>query len=113
MEKLLLFIFATSGLSWIVVRGKLFKSFREWLTTCYINSMKRMEAGKLFAKVWYKILWFFNECLNCDLCFGVWSGAINYVLIYKKIDIEILAYGFAGSVISMLIVSLNKFLSRG
>ncbi len=112
MEKLILFMFATSGLSWIIVKSKLFKSQREFITSMYLSSIKGVESGGIFAKIKYKLLWSLNEITNCEACMGFWSGAINSILIYRQINELTFVYGFAGSIINLLIISLNKFLNK-
>lgn len=108
MEKLILFCFATAGLSWIVVKSKLFKSFREWVTFLYVSSIKGVESGKIIANIKYKIFWFLNEVINCEGCIGFWSGILNSILIYNQISVSTISYGFAGSIVSLLLISLVR-----
>jgi|GEM_PF-1451850 hypothetical protein len=90
MASLLLFVFATIGLTNILVHGrildviKLFnKSIREWL-----NSVK-----------------FISEILACYECTGWWSGLFNGCLAilymyFQQPWLLILPYAFAGSLLS-------------
>ncbi len=96
MKELILFILATSGFTWTITLSKLFKPMREFFTS--------------HKKIWG--IGFLNNVTNCAGCMGFWSGMINYMLIYRKLDIEIIAYGFAGTIISLLIIALYKFLSK-
>jgi hypothetical protein len=103
MEKLLIFILCTSSISWIVVKSKLFRSFREYITS------QRIYAEKYYPK-WFAAIWqYFDDLFSCVGCFGVYSGLISAFLLYRTFSIEMIAYSLSGAVISLLIMKLvNK-----
>lgn len=77
MASLVLFIFASIGLTFIIVEGKILDEPRKWLKT------------KLSPKVYYLF-----ECYQCS---GVWCGGFcGYILLGHSWQI-ILASAFAGS----------------
>lgn len=92
MEQLLLFLLATSGLTIILTRSKIFKPVREYI------SMKK-----------WTIL---ESIFGCPLCMGVYVSAIVYIIQFQKIDILIISNIFAGSIVSQVISSLVQFLDR-
>lgn len=94
---LLLFIFATAGLTWILVLSSSFRPFREYITRK--NKSKKNVINS-----------FLDGILNCEGCFGVWAGGVVYILQYYKI--EIVLYCFAGSFCSLFLISLLKAVSR-
>jgi hypothetical protein len=96
MKDLILFILATSGLTWTITLSKLFKPIREFFT----SNKKIFGVG------------FLNNITNCGGCFGFWSGMANCMLVYGKLDIKIICYGFAGTIISLLVIALYKFLCK-
>lgn len=114
MEKLILFTFATAGLSWILVKSKLFKPLREWLTMSYQKQIDVVSKGGFLGVKGIKlyVLYFFNGIFNCEGCMGFWTGMVNYWLIAKSVDLGILVYGFAGSIVSLLIIALFNYLSK-
>ncbi len=99
MDRIILFMFATSGLSWILTKAKIFKPFREWLTirTDLVVSVKWRYAF---------IFSFFDKLFNCEGCIGFWIGIMNYFLIYKKIDFDIFCFACAGTMSSLLIIAI-------
>jgi len=114
MKELILFIFATAGLSWILVKSKLFKPLREYLTLSY-QQQKEVVSTKgisVYQGIKLYVFYFFDSIFNCEGCMGFWVGIINCWLITKNIDLGILAYGFAGSIISLLIIALFNYLNR-
>lgn len=115
MEKLILFILATSGLSWILCKSKLFKPLRESLTEIYqaqIESAANEGLG-LVGGIKLYTCYFFDSIFNCEGCMGFWVGIVNYYLIYKNIDLVVLVYGFTGSIVSLIIIALfNKLIRK-
>lgn len=95
MEELIIFILSTAGLSWIVVKSKIFKSLREKISSIRINSPNF-------------VLNYLDQVLNCSGCFGVWSGIISYMLVYQVVTIEAAAFACSGSIISMMSDKLLK-----
>lgn len=114
MKELILFILATSGLSWILVKSKLFKPLREYLSTMHQKQINLIpvDGNGLFKNIKLYVLYFFNSIFNCEGCMGFWVGMVNYWLITKNIDLVILVYGFAGSIVSLLIIALFNYLNR-
>ncbi len=114
MEKLILFAFAAAGLSWILVKSKLFKPLREWLTLSYQKQIDVVSKGGILGIKGIKlyVLYFFNGIFNCEGCMGFWSACMSYLLIYKELDLIIFAFGFAGSIISLLIIALFNYFSK-
>jgi hypothetical protein len=112
MERLIIFILATSGLSWILVKSKLFRPYREYITLQYRESAKEIGSFNLFSYLRYRVLQIFNEVFNCIGCIGFHSGVLNYLLLYSVCDYNILCFGFMGSMVSLLVVSLYEFLNK-
>jgi Protein of unknown function (DUF1360) len=112
MEKVILFILATSGLSWILCKSKLFKAMREYFS----EVAESIEVEKSFNKKIFPgketLIWTITSLFSCVGCFGFWTAQFNYVLIFKQVDIEMIAFGFIGSITSLLIVSYISFLER-
>jgi len=102
MERLLIFILCTTSLSWIVVKSKLFRPYREYLTT------KRIEASKNSYAFVHSIWEYFDDLFSCVGCFGVYSGFISYYLLYRVFAIEMIAYSLSGAIISLLIMKVFK-----
>ena len=102
MIELLILLLSSAGLTWGVVTSKLFKRLREYFT------MNRMlyapKNGKVKLK--YYFYWFMDSILNCQGCFGFWSGVICYVLL--KCGLEMILFGFIGTVVSLLFFHLIK-----
>lgn len=94
----MLFILASAGLTWILVKSTAFKPLRE-----AISRKQKMKPNF--------ILRFFDGLLDCEACTGFWSGIAMYVLQYYKIEIAL--YAFAGSFCSLFLISMLKiFKSR-
>lgn len=109
MEQLALFILATAGLTWILVKSKLFKPLRERLTTSYhfyIGKAGVLNSVKLY------IFYFFDSIFNREGCMGFWSGLVNYWIITKNIDLGMIVYGFAGSIVSLVSIALFNYFNR-
>ena len=90
MEKLIPFILASAGFTWLVVYSKLFLKLR-------VGVSKKTNNGGVLINV-------LNDILNCEGCFGFYSGCINYLLVYKTVSIDIIIYGFTGSFVSLFLI---------
>lgn len=114
MEKITLFSFATAGLSWILVKSKLFTPLREFFTLSYNNHVNYVASNGVSVFSWMKLYfyYFLNGIFNCEGCMGFWSGIVNYLLIYKTIELDILCYGFGGSIFSLLIIGVFNNMNR-
>jgi hypothetical protein len=115
MEKLILFILATAGLSWILTKSKLFKPLREYLTGSYRDQIELVanEGLNFIRGIKLYVLYFFDSIFGCEGCMGFWSGILNYLLIAKNIDLGIFVYGFTGSIASLIIIALfNKLIRK-
>ena len=103
MERLLIFILCTSSISWIVVSSKLFKPLREQV------SLKRIRSEKRYAiAITRGFWWYLDGLLSCVGCVGVYSGLISYLILYRTLTIELIAYSFSGAIISLMITKLIK-----
>jgi len=71
------FILATLGLTFIVTQSKLFKPIRELF-------------GKINPTLGYLI--------GCPMCFGLWSGAIVWIL--QELSLDLIIHGLIGSFMS-------------
>lgn len=102
MIDFLILLLSSAGLTWGVVTSKLFKRVREYFT------MNRMlyapKNGKV--KVKYYFYWFLDSVFNCHGCFGFWAGMICYCL--SKLGLEVILFGFIGTVVSLLFFHLIK-----
>ena len=114
MKDLILFIISTAGLSWILCRSKLFTPLRSFLTDSYKDKIEDISAEGMSLILGIKLYfyYFFSSIFSCEGCMGFWAGAVNYILIYKSLDINILSYGFAGSIVSLFIISLINLVAR-
>lgn len=114
MENLILFILSTSGLTWILVKSKLFKPLREYFTLNYNNQINNIELKGFnsYRGVKLYMSYFLNSIFNCEGCMGFWSGLFSYLIIYGNISIKILPYSFAGSIISLILIGLLLFINR-
>ena len=82
MIDLILIICSGVGITFIVTRGKIFKSFREWVT------IKNRAIG---------------EIVTCPQCLGIYAGGISYLLV--RFNLDILVYGL---IVSLVCFILNK-----
>lgn len=113
MLSLLVFILSVSGLSWIVVRGKICKPLREKVSqkkAIYEICVKSTEMKSCVNSFKLKVFTFFENILNCHGCFGFWAGLICYTL--QKCNCEILLFAFIGSIASLLLIGLFNFLDK-
>ncbi|MDB4301934.1 hypothetical protein N9924_00055 [bacterium] len=83
MIDLILTILSGAGVTFIVTRGKIFKSSREWVTA------KNLLLG---------------DVVTCPQCFGLYGGMLSYLLVQYNFDI--LVYGL---IVSFLCFILNKW----
>lgn len=113
MEFMTIFILSTSGLTWILTKSKLFKSYREHLTRKLdFYNAAIINFRSITNSIKYGFYWMFDSLFSCSGCMGFWSGILNYLLIYQKMDIKLIAFGFAGSVISLIMIQLYDFLRK-
>jgi hypothetical protein len=113
MLNLIVFIFATAGLTWMLTRSKIFKPFREKIThkrNIFNLSVKSTELKSRKNTIKYKLYLFLDEMLGCYGCCGVWSGGIIYLL--QKCNIEIVLYVCIGAISSQILVLLVQFLEK-
>ena len=104
MESLVLFLFATSGATFIVVLSSIFEPVRKWfwldddtLEAIKTNQIKRTNKQALMK--------FFGTLIHCPVCFGFWMGAIMFLFIYGIEEYNALlhfAFSCAGSAASYL-----------
>jgi len=60
------------------------------------------------SKIIELILRYFDNLLGCVGCFGVYSGAFNYLIMYSTLDIRIISYAMSGAMVSLILNSLIK-----
>jgi hypothetical protein len=70
MTSVLLFIFASIGLTHILVDSSIFAEIRDWLRV------------KIDANVWPPLAAKLNKLLGCYQCMGFWCGLFTGVLAY-------------------------------
>jgi hypothetical protein len=85
MEQLIIWMMATAGMSYGVVKMDLFKALREGATNKYLRGNKA--------------LWFFHHVLNCTFCFGFHAGVLLYYPVVVM-ELDIVALPFIGSAVS-------------
>jgi hypothetical protein len=110
VQNFILFILSTAGLTWVITRSKLLKAKRERVS--FKANVYALIAKRTFleesACLFYSKL---NDFLNCYGCVGVWSGLINFTFIYA-LNFPAPSYGFAGSIISLTIITALIKLER-
>jgi len=75
-------------------------SLRMAITTKYF---KLKEHGNKIIKT---IFWYIDNLFGCVGCMGVYSAFINYLVLYRTISLDIIAYSIAGAMISLLLNNL-------
>lgn len=105
MELLLKFILASAGLTWVLGKSKLFKSFREYLSLndqLFNDILLKTKSGKtFFNKIAGKLFWFFSEMFSCSGCLGAWCGLLVSIAMFHRFDIM---YMFIGSITALLLI---------
>lgn len=110
---LLILILSSAGLSWIVTKGKICKSFREKVSykkSIYDICVKSTELRSFGNSTKRRLFVFLENILNCYGCFGFWAGMICYTL--QKCNCEIVLFAFIGSIASLLLIGLFNFLDK-
>ena len=103
MEKLILFLVASSGATLIVTLSTIFEPLRDKFN---LSSPQREEGILSGAEKGTRIertKLFLKELFNCPLCFGFWMGAVMYVILYRDLDpINIFVYSCAAAGASII-----------
>lgn len=85
LYQLIIFILASAGAALIVIISSLFAPLRKWLEVKHKENTKNL------------FYWWAYSISKCSLCFGVYSGTVCYLMIYKNVQIEIIPFIFIGS----------------
>jgi hypothetical protein len=92
MLELIIFILATVGLTFIISLHFIFKWLRDYF----------MKINPSFL----------GKGINCPACVGFWSGlivnSIQLLHYHQSFDLNLLLYGFIGSLVSYIIYLLIK-----
>jgi len=75
------FLLATTGLTFITNRSKVFQPVREWVKDQYVKK----ENDRLMhdKKSWIiPILWWANEVLGCYMCASMYTGTLMAIVAY-------------------------------
>lgn len=86
-----IFLLATTGLTLITNRSKLFQPVREWITKQYVGR----ENDRLMAqKKAYTVLfwWWLHEISTCYMCASIYTGSVMAVLSYLSLSLPWLTY---------------------
>ena len=81
MTELIIFLLATTGLTFITNKSTIFKPLRTWVSENYIERVNK----KLIDKEKFRLLfmWAWAEgILNCGMCMSVYTGTICALVIY-------------------------------
>lgn len=95
MTGLLLFAFATIGLTNILVHGKI---------------LDDIEIGNKTVRGWMTTPKFLREMLDCYECTGFWAGLIIGLFFMMPYWWSIILYGLAGSVLAQTYTDLMYLL---
>src|SRR5690242_20647552 len=87
----ILFLLATTGLTFITNRSKLLAPFRELITKQYV---KRENARLIDHKKVYDILfwWWLNEIFTCYMCMCMYTGSLMAFLSYLSLSLPRIVY---------------------
>lgn len=99
-----MFCLASAGLTVLVVRSSFLKPLREKTTQAY----KYCKDRNIY--IIKQVLWFFNEILNCELCFSFWGGMVTAILLYDECSYDLILFGFISSGFVYLYISITSFL---
>ena len=80
MNQTFLFIFASIGMTHIIIDGSIFESLRSWIA----NNLPQ-KLAKLF---------------QCYMCLGFWCGVFMGTILFKENQFFIFACGCASSILS-------------
>ncbi|MDR0870990.1 MAG: DUF1360 domain-containing protein [Planctomycetaceae bacterium] len=72
MEHFLLFCLASAGMTSIVVKGSIFRPFRDWLADETERTAHRREKRGLPPA--FSLFGFVNDLISCVQCTGFWCG---------------------------------------
>ncbi len=101
MTELSIFIFATVGLTMIVVRSGMFRPFREAVSKAD-NWARRPRKTKYLLKTIGKLTKFVVGVLNCELCFSFWGGMILYYINSQDCSHIMIIFGLISSGVTYL-----------
>lgn len=88
MNELTIFIMVCCSLTFLLKESDLLASFRAWIIPKHP---------------------FFYKLFSCSFCLGFYTGIMSFILVYKTVNLSILAYALASCAISLLFFSvLNK-----
>lgn len=73
--ELFLWVLLNYGLTNIVVTGVIFEPVRNWF-------LKMSESKSIFKG----IFGFFNELINCQMCFSTWSGIFFSIMVWSPMN---------------------------
>ena len=112
MEKLIVFILATAGLTWILCRATIFKVLREFISYKYdlVEVEKKFKSTHLVIKS--SIFNFLHGIFNCYACMAFWVSQLMYIAVYKELSLDSIYYGFIGAITSLIIVSYPSYLGK-
>lgn len=111
MLLLIKFIFASAGLSWIVVRSNIFKPFREYIT----KERKVYQALSVTnQRLRFKshVLWFLDSILNCSGCFSFWACQPIFFLLFSFKWQEFIIHILIGTIAPSIIINFWQFLRK-
>lgn len=75
MTTLIIFLLASTGLTLIVTKSLLFKPVRAYVTEKYVDAENENKKSVL---IWH----FWDNILNCPMCFSVYGGSICSLIVY-------------------------------
>jgi len=99
---LIIFFLATTGLTFIFNKSKLFSSFRDWVKARYTDCLNKQNKS-IACKFW----WWLNSIFECYMCMSVYTGIIVMGLIWLSLYFEWViwvTYPFAGVPVVSLII---------
>lgn len=102
MQNLIIFLFGTSGLVFILNKSSMFKPIREYITKKHYEKQSKN-----------RILGFFSDLFSCSLCMGFWASIPMFLIIYNDLHNKmILPLMMCGALVSYLISSISEMINR-
>lgn len=111
MTELIIFLLATTGLTFITNKSTLFKPLRGWITTkCVDGGNARLIYNKKSMTLWF---WMWAEgVLACGMCASIYTGAICASVIYFIPQYISILFPFCATTVITLIFQRYDTLNR-
>lgn len=98
LTQFIIFILASTGLTLVLVKSKLFMPIRVKVTNAFLElkDIGVLENRKLKVSEIIRLttLWFLDSILNCSLCMGVWTSLVCAILVW--LNLWMVLWVFAG-----------------